>query len=121
MVLVTMPPFDHEPASGETTLMLLETWLTTQATLSDSGLTETGPSPTGTSVSNLGVDGVVTSNTDKDEFAVLTANKRVPSAESRIGLVCEGSKFAYAGEADCAPIGIIVTARTRNMTPVSVR
>ena len=74
--------------------MLLETWLTTQATLSDNGLTETGPRPTGISTSKLGLVGVVTSKTDSDEFAVFTANRRVPSDESRIGLVWDASKLA---------------------------
>jgi hypothetical protein len=43
----------------------------------------------------MGLLGWVTLNTDNDAFAVFTANKRVPSAESLIGLVCEPSKFAY--------------------------
>jgi hypothetical protein len=117
MVAVTMP-FDTE-----ITLMLLETWLTTQATSSDNGLTETGPSPTGISTSNVGWAGVVTLNTDNELFAVLTANKRVPSAERRIGLVCDGSKFAYAGDAACTlvAIGVAIAASTRNVVPKSDR
>ena len=75
------------PGLTETTLMLLETWFTTQATLSDRGLTETGPSPTGISTINVGLLGLDTLNTDNELFAVFTANNRVPSAERRIGLV----------------------------------
>jgi hypothetical protein len=61
---------------------------------------------------------VVTSNTDNDELGVFTANKRVPSAESRIGLVCEASKLAYAGEA--AASGVTRIANARNITPTRV-
>src|ERR1039458_9905607 len=76
-----MPPFSHEPATAETTLMLLETWLTTQASSPVRGFTETGPSPTGIWASNLGLVGVVTSNTESDALGVFTANRSVPSAE----------------------------------------
>src|ERR1017187_1041560 len=115
MVPVTRP-FAHEPPTpAETTLMVLETWLTTQASLSVRGLTETGPSPTGISASNWGLPGWVTSNTDSDEFAVFTANRNFPSAESRIGLVCEGSKFAGAGAADCAVAAAGVTMTATNL------
>src|ERR1700683_2739977 len=98
------------PCDTETILTLLEAWLTTQATLSLSGFTETGPSPTGIWASKLGVAGVVTSNTDKDELAVFTANRRVPSGESRMGLVCASSKFAKTGGGACA---VVVTRANR--------
>src|ERR1700677_1164675 len=104
MVLVTIP------CDTDTTLTLLETWLTTHATSSLSGFTDTGPSPTGIWTSKLGAPGAVTSNTDKDEFAVFTANRRVPSAESRMGLVCAASKFAKAGGGACA---VVVTKVNR--------
>src|SRR5271155_4049654 len=91
MVLVTIP-FDTE-----TMLTLLEAWFTTHATSSLSGLTETGPSPTGIWASKVGLPGVLTLNTDREEFAVFTANRRVPSGESRMGLVCASSKFAKTG------------------------
>src|ERR1035441_4456094 len=123
MVPVTKPVAHEPPTPAETTLMVLETWLTTQASLSVRGLTETGPSPTGISASNWGLPGWVTSNTDSDEFAVFTANRNFPSAESRIGLVCEGSKFAGAGAADCAlaAAGVTIRASAAIVAPISVR
>src|ERR1017187_9212537 len=75
IVFVTMPPFAHEPPTGETTLMLLETWLTTHTSSSVRGFTETGPSPTGIWASRLGLAGVVTSNTESEAFGVFTANR----------------------------------------------
>src|ERR1022692_4009363 len=57
MVPVTKPVAHEPPTPAETTLMVLETWLTTQASLSVRGLTETGPSPTGISASNWGLPG----------------------------------------------------------------
>src|ERR1700722_3995401 len=104
MVSVTMP------CDTETILTLLEVWLTTHASSSVSGFTETGPSPTGIWASKLGEPGVVTLNTDNDAFAVFTANRRVPSAESRIGLVWDSSKFANAGGGACA---VVVTRANR--------
>jgi hypothetical protein len=87
----------------------------------DNGLTETGPSPTGISTSNVGLAAVLTLNTDNELFAVLTANKRVPSDESRIGLVCEGSKLAGAGEADCAGAASDVSMTAKDVAPMSAR
>src|ERR1035441_3865201 len=101
-----MPPFSHEPATAETTLMLLETWLTTQASSPVRGFTETGPSPTGIWASNLGLVGVVTSNTESDALGVFTANRSVPSAERRTGLVCASSKLAKTGGGACARVVI---------------
>jgi hypothetical protein len=98
----------------------LDTWLTTQTSVLDSGFTETGPNPTGISYSNAGVAGVLTSNTDNELFAVLTANKRVPSAERRTGLVCPSSKFAYV---DCAHVvlGITMTPSITSATLIDDR
>jgi len=115
-------PFAQEPLGAMTTLMLLEIWLTTQAWESLKGLTETGPNPTGIWANKLGLPGWVTSNTDNDEFALFTANKNLPSLERRIGLVCAGSKFAYAGDPDCALRAIgCASASTNTAAPVSVR
>src|ERR1039458_7893112 len=78
-----MPPFAHEPATGETTLMLLETWLTTHTSSSVRGFTETGPSPTGIWASRLGLAGVVTSNTEREAFGVFTASCGRPTGSAK--------------------------------------
>src|SRR5437899_4952346 len=77
----------------ETTLMLAETSLTTQASSLLSGLTETGSTPTGISAIRIGFPGLETSKTESRESGVLTAKSRMPSGERRIGLVCLPSKL----------------------------
>src|ERR1039457_109549 len=67
---------------------------------------ETGPSPTGIWASRLGLAGVVTSNTESEAFGVFTANRSVPSAERRTGLVCASSKLAKTGGGACARVVI---------------
>jgi hypothetical protein len=78
-------------------------------------LTETGSRPTGISAIRRGLDGFVTSKTETRASAVLTAKSRVPSGESRIGLVCAPSKFAYALKGTCAEEDAV---RTSNTTPM---
>src|SRR5262249_38752282 len=95
MVSVTIP------LETETMLMLLDTWLTTHTSSLFLGFSETGSRPTGISAINTGFAGWVTSNTDNVAFGVLTANKRVPSGERRMGLVCAPSKFAKAPDGTC--------------------
>src|ERR1022692_439591 len=108
MVPVTKPVAHEPPTPAETTLMVLETWLTTQASLSVRGLTETGPSPTGISASNWGLPGWVTSNTDSDEFAVFTANRSFPSAERHAHIKPVHLYPPYrGGNVDRGPVGPI--------------
>src|ERR1700733_3568258 len=75
------------PSETDTTLTLPETSFTTQASLLVRGFTETGSTPTGISAINAGVAGCVTLKTDNVPFGVLTAKRRVPSADRRIGFV----------------------------------
>src|SRR5436853_4638016 len=77
----------------DTTLMLSETSLTTHASSLLSGFTETGSTPTGISAMRIGFPGLETSNTESRESGVLTAKRRIPSGERRIGLVCLPSKL----------------------------
>ena len=74
-------------------LMLSETSLTTQASSLFRGFTETGSMPTGISARRRGLDGWETSKTETRASGVFTAKSRVPSGESRIGLVCFPSKL----------------------------
>src|ERR1700690_1356273 len=104
------------PFDTETTLTLLDAWLTTQASSLVRGFTETGPTPTGISAISEGLLGWVTSNTDNESFAVLTAKSRVPSAESRIGLVWAASKFANAA---VGPSAVVAGTRTKRATRVA--
>src|SRR6476469_5650093 len=73
--------------------MLSDTSFTTHTSSLFSGLTDTGSIPTGISAISTGLPGFDTSKTDKRESGVLTAKRRVPSGERRIGLVCLPSKL----------------------------
>src|SRR5579862_9884440 len=97
MVSVTMP------FETETTLMLLETWLTTQASslLEGFTLTDTGSIPTGISPISAGAAGLVRAKTDKVALGVLRANRREPSADMRMGLVWAPSKLTNADGVTC--------------------
>src|ERR1700691_3435679 len=98
MVSVTIP------LETETTLTLSDTWLTTQASslLVGFTFTETGSIPTGISTVNLGAAGLVRSKTETRASGVLTANRRAPSGDMRIGLVCAPSKMTKADGGTCA-------------------
>ncbi len=76
-------------------LTLSDTSFTTQASSLSRALTETGSRPTGISAINRGFEGWVTSKTDNRASGVLTAKSRVPSGDSRTGLVCLLSKLTY--------------------------
>src|SRR5580692_8256161 len=106
MVSVTMP------FETETTLTVSDSWFTTQASSLPATpglmLTDTGSIPTGISTSNFGLAGLpgaVRLNTDRVALGVFTANRRVPSAEIRTGLVCAPSKLTYAAGGTCAASG----------------
>ena len=84
------------PRETDTMLMLSDSWLTTHTSSLLRGLTETGSSPTGISAMSVGAHGCERSKTDKRASGVFTANNREPSADTRIGLVSDDSKFANA-------------------------
>src|SRR5687768_11056230 len=94
------------PRETETMLTLSESWLTTHASSFVRGLTDTGSRPTGISAIQTGAVGMETSNTERALWAVLTANRRVPSGDKRTGLVCAPSKLS--GDADC-PSRLVVS------------
>src|SRR5580658_1236050 len=85
-------------------------------------LTETGSMPTGISAINAGLDGVpvqvdevLTQKTDKVPLGVFTANRRVPSAEIRMGLVCAPSKLTKALGGACAAMGPAASAANNTL------
>jgi hypothetical protein len=106
------------PRERETMLIVSETWLTTQASSVERGWTETGPIPTGISVSKTGADWV-TSNTESRASGVLTAKRRVPSADNRIGFVWAASKFTNDAGFTWAVALMILTAVINNAVLVT--
>src|ERR1017187_4987847 len=113
MVSVTMP------CETETMLTLSDSWLTTQASSSVRGFTETGSMPTGISAISAGLDGFEMSKTDTRVSGVFKANRRVPSEDKRMGFVWAPSKLTNAFGGTCAATGPIATATDRTANPSS--
>src|SRR5579863_5723495 len=118
MVSVTIP------FETETTLILSDSWLTTQASslLCGFTFTETGSIPTGISTIREGLDGFDTSKTDTRLSGVFNANSREPSAERRIGLVWAPSKLTKAVNGTCASAsGVTSVKPAAKTTPATKR
>src|SRR4030095_14857332 len=79
--------------------------------------TDTGSSPTGISAIRIGLSGLDTSKTERRLSGVLTANKRVPSGERRMGLVCLPSKLTKL----CADAAAMETSRARTTYRVKMQ
>ena len=104
------------PRETETTLTLSETSLTTHASSLETGFTDTGSRPTGISAMRMGFDGLEVSNTESLASGVFTANNRVPSGESRTGVVCFPSKFRKVASVAAASHSLVANEKAATMS-----